>query len=159
MTKRKSKYYVLNEELIPEIEYFKKTCVYDDNGKYIPGSGIISNELGRMILLITNGLSKKSNYYGYTWRDEMVSSAILTIVKYLHNFNLEKSQNPFAYISTIANRAFWQYIAYAKKHGKIKKYLWDRKPKYFEDNDFYTSVSIDYETIVLWENKDDKIEE
>ena len=61
MGKRKSKYYVLNEDLIPEIEAFKKTCKYDSNGKYIAGSGIMSNELGKMILLIADGVSKKAN--------------------------------------------------------------------------------------------------
>jgi len=156
MTKRKSKYYVLNEDLIPEIEAFKKTCKYNSNGKYIPGSGIMSNELGKMVWLIANGLSKKGNWYGYTWREDMISSAMLTVIKYLHNFNLEKSNNPFSYISQICNRAFMQYIAWAKKHGKIKKYLWDRKPKYFEDNDFYTSISFDYETIAAYESKEEK---
>ena len=117
---RKSKYYVLNKDLIPEIIKFKKTCKYDENEKYIMGSGKISQELGKMIWLIANGMSKKSNFYGYTWREDMVGSAILTVCKYLHNFNLEKSQNPFAYISTITTRAFLQYIAYSKKHGKIK---------------------------------------
>jgi DNA-directed RNA polymerase specialized sigma24 family protein len=85
----------------------------------------------------------------------MRSSAILTVCKYLHNFNLEKSQNPFAYISTICSRAFLQYIAYSKRHGKIKQYLYDRKPTYYEDTDFYHTQAIDYETIVSYENKDE----
>ena len=157
--KRKSKYYVLNEELIPEIIDFKKTCIYNEKGKYIQGSGKMSNKLGKMIYMIADGLSKKSNWYGYTWRDDMRSSAVLTCIKYIHNFNPDKSENAFAYISTICNRAFIQYITYAKKHGKIKKYLWDRKPKYFEDNDFYSSISFDYETIVAYENKDSYIKD
>ena len=85
----------------------------------------------------------------------MRSSAILTVCMYLHNFNLDKSQNPFAYISTICSRAFLQYIAYSKRHGKIKQYLYDRKPLYHEDNDFYSAQAIDYEEIVNWENKDE----
>ena len=57
----KSKYYVLNENLIPEIIEFKKTCKYTENGKYIHGSGIMSNELGKMVWDIADGLSRKSN--------------------------------------------------------------------------------------------------
>lgn len=86
----------------------------------------------------------------------MVGSAILTVCKYIHNFNLEKSQNPFAYISTITTRAFLQYIAYSKRHGKIKQYLYDRKPLYHQDHDFYHTQAIDYETIVSYESKEDE---
>jgi len=154
--KRTSKYYVLNSDLIPEIIKFKKTCKYDDNGKYIKCSGEFTPELGKMIWLIADGMSKKSNFYGYTWREDMVSSAILTVLKYIHNFNLDKSENPFAYISTITTRAFLQYIAYSKKHGKIKQYLYDRKPKFHEDHDFYDTQAIDYAEIVSYENKDDE---
>lgn len=64
--KRTSKYYVLNSDLIPEIIKFKDTCKYDDNGKYIKCSGVMSPELGKMIYLIADGMSKKSNFYGYT---------------------------------------------------------------------------------------------
>ena len=157
--KRVSKYYVLNSDLIPEIIKFKKTCKYDVNGKYIKCSGLMSEELGKMVWLICDGMSKKSNFYGYTWKDDMRSSAILTVCKYLHNFDLEKSQNPFSYISQICGRAFLQYIAYSKKHSKIKQYLYDRKPLYHQDHDFYSAQAIDYETIVSYENKEKYEEE
>jgi hypothetical protein len=74
----------------------------------------------------------------------MVSSAILTVVKYIHNFDVEKSNNPFAYISTICSRAFF------------KKYLYGRKPKsYFDDTEYYNTKAIDYEAIKDWSSKDD----
>jgi DNA-directed RNA polymerase specialized sigma24 family protein len=86
----------------------------------------------------------------------MVSSAILTVVKYIHNFDVEKSNNPFAYISTICSRAFLQYIAYSNRHGEIKKYLYGRKPKsYFDDTEYYNTKAIDYEAIKDWSSKDD----
>lgn len=47
--KRTSKYYVLNSDLIPEISKFKKTCKYGENGKYVKCSGLMSEELGKMI--------------------------------------------------------------------------------------------------------------
>jgi len=153
--KRTSKYYVLNSDLIPEISKFKKTCKYGENGKYVKCSGLMSEELGKMIWLICDGMSKKSNFYGYTWREDMRSSAILTVCMYLHNFNLEISQNPFAYISQICGRAFLQYIAYSKRHSKIKQYLYDRKPLYHQDHDFYSTQAIDYEEIVSYENKEE----
>lgn len=62
----KKNYYVLNEDLIPEIIKYKTTCRYDSNGRYIKGSGRMSPELGKMVYLIANGISKKPSFNGYT---------------------------------------------------------------------------------------------
>ena len=65
--KNKKNFYVLNEDLIPEIIKYKKTCKYHaDTGKYIKGSGLMSSELGKMVFLIADGISKKSSFNGYT---------------------------------------------------------------------------------------------
>ena len=86
--------YVENEDLIPLLIEYKKTCRYN-NGKYVKGSGIMSEELGKMVLMIAEGISTLPKFNGYTWRQDMVSSAILTVCKYLHNFDVETSKNPF----------------------------------------------------------------
>ena len=63
----KKNYYVLNEDLIPELTNYKKTCRYNsDTGKYIKGSGRMSPELGKMVFLIADGISRKANFNGYT---------------------------------------------------------------------------------------------
>ena len=59
-------YYVLNEDLISEIIKYKATCRYDPKGKYIKGSGQMSPELGKMVYLIADGISKKPSFNGYT---------------------------------------------------------------------------------------------
>lgn len=156
----KSLYYVLNDDLIKEIKEFKKTCKYNKKGKYIQGSGKMSPKLGEMVFKIADGLSHKPNFNGYTWIEDMKSSAILTTIKYLHNFDPEKSKNPFGYISMICYNAFIQFIQYSKKHSHIKQVLYDNKPsKYFENTEFYNTIALDYETIAAWENKDEDEDE
>jgi DNA-directed RNA polymerase specialized sigma subunit len=146
--KKKSLYYVLNEDLIEEIKNFKKTCKYDKKGKYIQGSGKMNDKLGSMIVKIADGLAKKPNFNGYTWVDDMKSSAILTVIKYLHNFDPKKSKNPFGYVSMICYNAFIQYIQYSKKHSHIKQTLYDNKPtKFFDNMEFYNTQALDYEAI------------
>ena len=90
-------YYVRNKDLIPEIQKFNE-C------------GLIGEELGRMLLLIAKNLSNKANFINYTWKEDMVQEAVLTCCKYLKNFDLKKSNNPFAYITTICSHAFVNYI-------------------------------------------------
>lgn len=54
-------------------------------------------------------------------------NGILTVLKYLRNFDPEKSNNPFAYITTIISNSFIGYITKQKKHSKIKNDLFDLK--------------------------------
>lgn len=119
-----SKYYVKNTDILTEIKKFKSTCKYDENGKYIKNSAKIHHELGRMIMIIAKGLCSKGNYSGYTWTDDMIGEGVLTVCKYLHNFDPEKSNNPFAYITQICGNTFKSYIKNQKKHSTIKNTLY-----------------------------------
>lgn len=119
--------YVSNKELLEEIIEYKKTCKYDENGKYVKGSGRMNNNLGRMMLLIANGLATKPNFIGYTWREDMVAEGLLAVCKYLHNFDPEKSTNAFSYITQYFYNAFIAYINKQKKHSYIKDQLFTRQ--------------------------------
>ena len=96
-----------NADLLKEVIEFRK-------------SGLFSEELGRMILLIARNLSTKGNYNGYTWKHDMVSEAACTCIKYLKNFDPERSHNAFAYVTQICQNAFKAYIKIEKKHSEIK---------------------------------------
>ena len=130
--------YVSNKELLEELTKFKATCRYDVDGKYIVGSGKLSDKLGKMLLLIAHGLSSKPNFNGYTWKEDMIGEGLLVICKYLHNFNPEKSSNAFAYVTQYFYNAFIAYITKQKKHSYIKDQLFIRSG--IEDE-----LGIDYE--------------
>ena len=57
---------------------------------------------------------------GNTYLDEMKSEALFNCVKYCHNFNIEKSQNAFAYFTTYITNSFCQILAKEKYQANIK---------------------------------------
>ena len=119
------KYYVKNADLLVQIKAYRETCKYDPvTKKFI--SGKMSDTLGAMILRISRGLASKGNYSGYTWVEDMIAEGNLTVCKYLHNFDPEKSNNPFAYITQICNHSFKNYIKNQKKHSIIKNAMFEK---------------------------------
>ena len=62
-----------------------------------------------MFFKIANGLSY-INFINYTYRSEMVSDGIENCLQYIHNFDPEKSKNPFAYFTQIIYYAFLRRI-------------------------------------------------
>jgi hypothetical protein len=127
----KALYYVRNKDLIPEMEK-------------LAAKGVMSEELGRMLLLIAKNLSNKGNFINYTWKEDMVQEAALTCCKYLKNFDLKKSNNPFSYITTICTHAFVNYINKQRKHSDIKDTCFNGKD-HMSDSEFgFTVKAIDY---------------
>ncbi len=100
--------YINNENLLAEITIYSET-------------GVQSEELGRMLLLLAKRYSDRGSFAGYSWKDDMICEAVLTCLRYMHNFdvNIEKP-NPFAYFSRIIHNSFLNYISKQKKHSKIK---------------------------------------
>lgn len=125
-------YYVDNEIILKELKELKKT-------------GQMSDELGKIILKIMKELSSKGNFCGYTWKDDMVSEGVLTCVKYLKNFDVEKSNNAFSYITKIGYMSFVAYIKKQKKHCDIKKTCYEFYNGNMEPD--YNKEAIDYQDI------------
>lgn len=76
---------------------------------------VISKYLGECIIELTNRIARKPNFSGYMFLDDMKGDAIETCIKYMHNFNPDKSDNPFSYFTTIIHNAFVQRIEKEKK--------------------------------------------
>ena len=127
----KKKNYVNNADLKSEIMDFKETGVY-------------SEKLGKMIYLIAQRLANKPNFANYTYKEDMISNAVLTTLKYLKNFNPEKSSNAFAYVTQICWRAFLSHISYQKGHSQIKQYCYDKKEDVTES---YSKKAINYQEL------------
>ena len=132
---KKSSYYVKNKDLLVEIKD------YNDNG-------VMSEELGKMILTIATNYSDKGSFSGYSWKRDMIADAVFTCVKYIHNFDPDKQKhpNPFAYITTICHNAFVNYIRKQKKHSKIKDVCYNKMAMLVE-NENYVQKGINYESL------------
>ena len=117
--------YVNNEELYNEIvEYREKYLIYKEekrNGNEVKRPSL-SPALGKMIAEISEGLAKKGNFSGYTWKDDMIQDGCLACILYLHNYK-PNYPNAFGYITSICARAFINHIKKQKKHSLIKDIL------------------------------------
>jgi DNA-directed RNA polymerase specialized sigma24 family protein len=95
---------------------------------------VIPNDIGNAFMMIATRLSNKSNFVGYTFKDEMVGDALENCVVAVNSFDPEKSKNPFAYFTQIVWYAFLRRIEKEKKQLYIKHKSYERS---VIDNDLF----------------------
>ena len=119
MAKRKrSEHYVNNKEFLAAlIRYQEDIEIARLQDKTKP---VIPRYIGECFLKIANHLSFKPNFVNYMFKEDMISDGIENCVQYIHNFNPEKSQNPFAYFTQIIHYAFLRRIQREKRQLEIK---------------------------------------
>ena len=112
MAKKKTVHYVNNKMMYETMQlYIEKVQI----AKNIADQPRIPEYIGECIYLICNKLALKPQFFGYTWRDEMVSDGIENCIIAINNFDPSKSNNPFAYFTMIAWNAFIRRIQKEKK--------------------------------------------
>ena len=80
----------------------------------------------------------------------MISDGIENCVQYIHNFDPEKSKNPFAYFTQIIHYAFLRRIQKEKKQLEIKTKIIERTgfdEVMMVDDSLLSGSSSDYNTI------------
>jgi hypothetical protein len=119
MAKRKrSEHYVNNKEFLAAlIRYQEDIEIARLQDKTKP---VIPRYIGECFLKIANHLSFKPNFVNYMFKEDMISDGIENCVQYIHNFNPEKSRNPFAYFTQIIHYAFLRRIQREKRQLEIK---------------------------------------
>ena len=147
MAKKKSEHYVNNKELLAAlIDYRADVAVA--KAKDLPKPRI-SNYLGECFLKIATHLSYKPNFVNYMFRDDMISDGIENCVQYIHNFDPNKSRNPFAYFTQIIHYAFLRRIQKEKKQLEIKTKIIEKSgySEVFSDDGMMAGSESDYNTI------------
>ena len=126
-TKRKSIHYVNNADFSTAVvEYVTEVRKAKANKEQLP---IVPDYIASCFLKIAEGLSHKSNFIRYTYREEMVMDAVENCLRAIENYNLEAATrtgkpNAFAYFTQITWYAFLRRIAKEKKQQDVKlKYL------------------------------------
>ena len=118
MPKKKSEHYVNNKQLLEALIVYREGVAHaKENDLPKPR---ITNYLGECFLKIATHLSYKPNFVNYMFGDDMISDGIENCVQYIHNFDPEKSRNPFAYFTQIIHYAFLRRIQKEKKQLDIK---------------------------------------
>lgn len=103
-------HYVRNADLLPAVIEAKEM-------------GVVTDKLIKMIWLIAERYSRKANFIGYSFREDMVSAAVENLCKNALKFNHEKYSNPFSFYTTAIHNSFLQFMADEKKHRNIRDAL------------------------------------
>jgi len=103
-------HYVTNAQLLESIKEAKE-------------KGKLSPILAKYLHMIAERYSYSASFGGYSFREDMVSFAVVNLCANWHKFDPEKSDNPFAFYTTAVYRSFLQYLADEKKQRDIRDEL------------------------------------
>ena len=160
--RKRSIHYVNNKEFLEAliahrarvdnsfIKLHSREPTQDDRKGQWDGKPPIPNYIGECFLKIANHLSFKPNFVNYMFKDDMICDGIENCVQYIHNFNPEKSQNPFAYFTQIIHYAFLRRIQKEKKQMEIKNKIIEKSgysEVFVDDNTLDSSNYSDYNSI------------
>jgi hypothetical protein len=118
VARRKSVHYINNRD------FWDAFVAHRANEELCKEAGLPPPQLPRYIgeafMQICNKLGFKFNFINYSYRDEMIGDAIENCVAAAHNFDPNKSTNPFSYFTMVAWNAFIRRIGREKKQAYIK---------------------------------------
>jgi DNA-directed RNA polymerase specialized sigma24 family protein len=89
----------------------------------------ITPELARMLLAIAENYSHRSNWRGYSYREDLVGSAMPRLCIAVFKFKVRR-KNPFAYLTTVTHNAFLQTLQKEHKHARLAAFARDAANDY-----------------------------
>ena len=110
---RKRPHYVDNKKFLGAmIEFRNSVKKAKENGDERP---IVPNYIAECIMKIATKYATRPNFSGYTYAEDMAMEGVENCLKYIDNFDPEKSSNPFAYFTRIIHFAFLRRIKTEKR--------------------------------------------
>jgi DNA-directed RNA polymerase specialized sigma24 family protein len=145
----RKKKYVNNADLMTQIAISRE-------------SGKMTDELGKMLFMLCQRYSTHPDYANiYSYKEDMVAFAMLTVVKVWRSFNPERSNNPFAYFTQIIRHAFYQYLNQEKRQREVKDEIRidiGEVPSFTYMENFREDRDSDYDGTVEESEADDDVE-
>lgn len=139
--------YIDNEKFFDEMKKWKAELKSaNDSGEDKPP---IPEYIGECFWKIAEHLSFKSNFANYPFREDMIGDAVENCLMYAHNFDPEKSKNPFSYFTQITYYAFIRRIEKEKKQNFVKYKMLQKLDedgsirRWFNDNYFDSDKNIE----------------
>jgi hypothetical protein len=112
------RHYVDNEKFLKSMNEWKKEVKKaEKKGQKRPP---VTDYIAECFIMIAEHLSQRPNFINYPFREDMVGDGIENCIAYAHNFDSEKSSNPFSYFTQIIYYAFLRRIEREKKQSFIK---------------------------------------
>lgn len=120
---RAKPHYVNNKQFSQAVvDYANETKAAREAGESDP---MVPNYIAECLLKMNEGLSHKSNFVRYTYREEMVMDGVENCLKALSNFDASAATrsgtpNAFGYFTQISWFAFLRRIAKEKKQNDVR---------------------------------------
>ena len=103
-------FYLRNKDLLEELKVSRE-------------KGDMTPKLARMLQLLCNKYSKRTNFVGYTYNEDMQAYAMMMIVRTWRSFDPAKSDNPFAFFTQCIKNSFIQFLNQEQRHRNIRDVL------------------------------------
>jgi len=116
--KRTPRNYINNADFLQALIEYQKLC--DEALSENKAKPRIPNYIGDCFIKLSENLAKRPNFFGYSYRDEMVADGVENCLRYISKFNPKKTENPFAYFTQILWWCFVRRIKSEKKQQYIK---------------------------------------
>lgn len=94
-----------------------------DEGHFDISQGHLSDGLVCMMMMLVEQFAKSGNWSGYTYIDDMISSALVHLCDVALKFEESESSNVFSYLTQIASNKFTATLNSEKYQRKIKSKL------------------------------------
>jgi len=139
--------YIDNERFFDEIKQWKKGV--DEAAMEGEEKPPVTDYIGECFWKIAEHLSFKSNFANYPFREDMIGDAVENCLMYAHNFDPDKSKNPFSYFTQITYYAFIRRIEKEKKQNYVKFKMLEHLDedgsvrRWFNDNFFDSDKNVD----------------
>ena len=89
-------------------------------GEYCREHGAMTKKLANMFMKLCERYATRSNWRGYTYNDEMRCQALLQLSQIGLQFDESKSQNPFAYFTSVISNSFTRVLNIEKRNQNIR---------------------------------------
>ncbi len=90
------------------------------NGHFDVMTGAMSNRLATMFMMLVERYSRRGNWRGYSYIDEMRSHALLQLSQIGLQFDESKSDNPFAFYTTAVRNCFTRILNLEARNQLIR---------------------------------------
>lgn len=91
-----------------------------DTGVFDMNKGQMTHKLAVMFIMLVDRYSRRANWRSYTYLDEMKSHALVQLTQIGLQFDEFKSDNPFAFYTTVLTHCFTRILNLEKKNQNIR---------------------------------------
>ncbi|CAB4133723.1 hypothetical protein UFOVP257_445 [uncultured Caudovirales phage] len=91
-----------------------------ETGEFCKEHGTMTKKLAHMFMKLCERYATRSNWRGYTYNDEMRSTALLQLSQIGLQFDESKSENPFAYYTAAITNSFTRVLNIEKRNQNLR---------------------------------------